>query len=228
MIAREGLLFVLSGSLLTIFTIWIANKLDSNWLFALSLALGALTLFTTYFFRDPERNIPQQAGILVAPADGKVVLIDTLDSHDFVGEPVIQVSIFLSIFDVHVNRTPCSGQVEYVKYNPGKFLAAFNDKASIENEQTEIGLVTPTGHKIAFKQIAGLIARRIVCNLTEGDSVSTGERFGMIRFGSRADLLFPAGASVGVSVGDRVRGGASIIGYLPTDERENAKGRGDA
>lgn len=228
MIAKEGLLFVLSGGLLTILTIWIANKLDNGWWFVASLILGLLTLFTTYFFRDPQRVIPDDANALVSPADGRIVMIDTLARHEFINGPAVQVSVFLSVFDVHVNRVPCTGEIKYVHYNPGKFLAAYEDKASLVNEQTEIGLLAQTGQPVVFKQIAGLIARRIVCHLTEGESASRGDRFGMIRFGSRADVILPLGSELAVKVGDKVKGGVSIIGYLTTGENVTQEAEPDA
>jgi phosphatidylserine decarboxylase len=233
MIAREGLPFILIGFVLTLAAIWVAAKWDSGWMFGLSIMFAVLTLFTAFFFRDPERAIPAEPNAVLAPADGRIIAIDTLDSHPFIGGTVVQVSIFLSIFDVHVNRVPASGRIEYVRYNPGKFLAAFNDKASLLNEQTEIGMVTGQGQKLVFKQIAGLIARRIVCRLKAGDQAAAGGRFGMIRFGSRADVLMPAGTRIAVKLGDCVHGGTSIVGYLgvssqnpvsaPTGEDGHAK-----
>ncbi len=224
MIAREGLPFIFIGFVFTLILIWIAVKWD-NWpTFALSVVFGILTLFTTFFFRDPERSIELQPNMLVAPADGKIIEIDTIPNHPFVGGETIQVSIFLSVFDVHVNRIPANGTIDYVNYNKGKFFAAFEDKASELNEQTEIGMTTESGQKIAFKQIAGLIARRIVCRLTPEQSVTGGDRFGIIRFGSRTDLLVPIDSRITVEVGDRVKGGETPMGFLSGKpvERESA------
>jgi phosphatidylserine decarboxylase len=233
MIAREGLPFILIGFVLTFVAIWIAAKWDSALMFGVSIVFAMLTLFTVYFFRDPDRTISAEPYAVLSPADGRIVAIDTLENHPFVGGKTLQVSIFLSVFNVHVNRVPATGRIEYVKYNPGKFLAAFDDKASLLNEQTEIGMVTEDGRKLVFKQIAGLIARRIVCRLKDGDQVSSGDRFGLIRFGSRADILMPPGTRLVVKKGDRVHGGTSVIGYLAsspdssgsvrTGERDNAK-----
>ena len=233
MIARDGWTLILSGLLLTIIALWAATRWDSRGLFAVSVLLTLVTLFTVYFFRDPERLVQAEPNMLVAPADGRVVKIDTLPAHQFIGERTIQVSIFLSVFDVHVNRVPCNGTVEYAKYTPGKFLAAFKDKASEENEQTEIGMVTTSGRRIAFKQIAGMIARRIVCRLSQGDSLTAGDRFGMIKFGSRVDLLVPADSRLAIKVGQHVYGGKTIVGHLASSapssdtskagERTNAK-----
>ncbi len=230
MIAREGWSFIIIGLVLTVVLIWSATRWD-NWpTFALSLIFGVLTIFTIFFFRDPERIVPLAPNILVAPADGKIVAIDTLETHPHIGGRTIQVSIFLSIFDVHVNRVPTDGTVDYVKYNPGKFMAAFNDKASLLNEQTEIGMTTESGQKIVFKQIAGLIARRIVCTLREKDRVGAGDRCGMIRFGSRTDLLVPVDSRLEVKMGDRVKGGETVIGSLSgqANDTENLSSvRGD-
>lgn len=214
MIARDGWTFILIGLVLTIIFLWMATRWDSRTAFVFSLIFALLTTFTAYFFRDPDRSAIVQPGMLLAPADGKVVLIDTLESHPFVGDNTIQVSIFLSVFDVHINRVPAGGLIDYVNYNPGEFFAAYEDKASQLNEQTEIGMITESGRKIAFKQIAGIIARRIICNLVAGDRVIAGDRFGLIRFGSRTDILLPAGSRVAVQVGDRVRGGETVIGHL--------------
>lgn len=215
MIAREGIPFILIGLVLTVLTIWGATRWDSRWLFGTALVFGVLTLFTLFFFRDPERQFANGPGVLVSPADGKVIDIRTGSGHPFLEGEFTKVSIFLNVFDVHVNRIPSDGSIDYVKYNPGKFFAAFEDKASELNEQTEIGMTTSTGHKIMFKQIAGLIARRIVCRLNQGDSVVGGNRFGLIRFGSRTEIFVPSGTTLNIKVGDRVAGGETIIGMLP-------------
>lgn len=215
MIAREGIPFVFIGLVLTLLAIWGATRWDSRWLFGTALVFGVLTLFTLFFFRDPERSFANGSGVLVSPADGKVIDIRTGSGHPFLEGEFTKVSIFLNVFDVHVNRIPSDGSIDYVKYNPGKFFAAFEDKASELNEQTEIGMTTSTGHKIMFKQIAGLIARRIVCRLTDGDKVTGGDRFGLIRFGSRTELFVPSGTALKIKVGDRVAGGETIIGMLP-------------
>ena len=216
MIARDGWTFILIGIVLTAVALWSATKWDSRILFVVGTILSLLTVFTVFFFRDPERSVALEPGILVAPADGRIVQIVTLPAHPFVGPNTIQVSTFLSIFDVHVNRVPATGQIDYAKYNPGKFMAAFNDKASLENEQTEIGMTVASGQRVVFKQIAGLIARRIVCRLSEKDHVNAGDRFGLIKFGSRTDLLVPPGTRLAVKLGDHVRGGETVMGYLPS------------
>lgn len=224
MIVRDGWPFILIGVALMVIFLLGALKWDGLLLLIFSAVFAVLTLFVAFFFRNPARVIPDDPLALVAPADGKIVAIQPLDNHPHIGGPATRVSIFLSVFDVHVNRTPTAGVVDYVQYNPGKFFAAFEDKASELNERTEIGMTTGDGHKIAFSQIAGLIARRIVCRLDEGDTVGMGERFGLIRFGSRTDLTVPAGWEITVDIGDRVKGGASIMGYMPAPGRKSQTG----
>lgn len=164
-----------------------------------------------YFFRDPNRIIPDNSQAILSAADGKVVQIVEEFEPNFFQQQVRRVSIFLSVFNVHVNRIPLSGQVEYIKYIPGKFLAAFKEKASQENEQTEIGITADSGYRVMYKQIAGIIARRIVCDLKEGQLVKAGARMGMIRYGSRVDIFFPLNAKVLVDIGQKVYGGETII-----------------
>ena len=218
MIARDGWSLILIGLVLSVVALWACTRWDSLVLFIVGLIFALATLFSVYFFRDPDRTFTSRPDLLVSPADGTIVRIDTLDTHPFVGDSTVRVSIFLSVFDVHVNRVPVDGTIDYVKYNPGEFFAAFLDKASDRNEQTEIGMTSVSGQRIAVRQIAGIIARRIVCRLSSGDTVNAGERFGMIRFGSRTDLLLPPSARLNVNVGDRVRGGESIIGFLAQNQ----------
>jgi len=165
-----------------------------------------LAIFVTFFFRNPKREIPSDPRVIVSPADGRVVKIDRVGN-------VTKLSIFLSIFNVHVNRSPIAGRIEAVDYKPGKFKFAFNHAASVENERNVI-MVADGNVKVVFTQIAGLIARRIVCWKKVGDSVGKGEVIGLIRFGSRVDVLFPAGTEATVKQGMRVRGGASEIGVI--------------
>ncbi len=179
----------------------------------LTTIIGLFSVFNLFFFRDPARTIPQDPKAILSPADGKVVQIVEIEEPDFFGKKVTRVSIFLSVFNVHVNRVPVTGKVAYFNYIRGKFFAAFEEKASTSNEQTVIGIVTPQGHKVMFKQIAGLIARRIVCELREGNQVKAGEIMGMIRYGSRADVYFDSDiCRIKVKLGDKVKGGESIIG----------------
>lgn len=185
-------------------------------LYGVSILLFA---FTLYFFRDPER-IPERKldtkHIVLAPADGRIVTIDQVDDAPFINSSATQISIFLSIFNVHVNRIPANGVIRHVEYHPGDYHIAWNPKASDKNEHAAFGLEHPTGTPIYFKQIAGLIARRIIYHVEEGDSVYAGERFGVIRFGSRVDVLLPSTVSVEVEVGDRVRAGLSVLGRIPS------------
>ncbi|NTW58159.1 MAG: phosphatidylserine decarboxylase family protein [Nitrospirae bacterium] len=173
----------------------------------------ALSLFVLFFFRDPDRTVPEGKGVVVSPADGKVIVIKDIYEPDYLKQDVKQISIFLSVFNVHVNRVPIGGTVETVKYNPGKFLVASVDKASLDNEQT--GMVISEGkNKVLVKQIAGLIARRIVCYAKTGDTVKAGERYGLIRFGSRVDLFLPKNTDLMVKVGDRIKGARDVIGVI--------------
>ena len=166
-----------------------------------------LALFTGYFFRDPDRTVPSDAATIVSPADGKIVAIATETDAN------TRVSIFLSLFNVHINRAPIAGEVESVHYVPGKFKVAFDAAASAENEQNVL-VIRNGSDKIKFSQIAGILARRIVCWKKPGDSVVKGERIGLIRFGSRVDIFLPENVALSIKLGDRVRGGASVIGRI--------------
>jgi len=173
--------------------------------------IAAIILFLTLnFFRDPERKTPAQNGIIVSPADGKVIVVKQNTTNSFVGENCNQISIFMSPLNVHVNRIPISGKVEHLKYHEGKFMAAFEDKASENNERMETGIVS-NGNKILFTQIAGFLARRIVNDLNVGDTVTIGERFGMIKFGSRVDVFVPGNWTPVVQLNDNVHAGETIL-----------------
>jgi phosphatidylserine decarboxylase len=215
MIARDGVPFVLIGLVITLVCLWAGTRWDSVLLWILSTLFAVLTVAVTFFFRDPNRFCPDEAGLVVSPADGTVLSIDTLPSHPVTGPQTIKISIFLSVFNVHVNRVPVSGKVDYVKYVPGKFLVAYADKASDINEHTEIGMTDGTGQKIVFKQIAGILARRIVCRIKGGEELRIGDRFGLIRFGSRMDIFLPSGTTVIVTKSDVVKGGETRMAQLP-------------
>lgn len=204
-IASDGYRFIIPLIILT-FALALSPLV---WLAGVS---GLLLLFVLNFFRDPERAIPNEERVIVSPGDGKVVeIVEEKDA--LLDEPYRRISIFLNVFNVHVQRTPVAGRIEQVKYNKGKFLNAASHKASLDNEQN--ALIIHTGQeKVLVKQIAGLIARRIVCWAKEGDNYNLGQRFGLIRFGSRVDLFLPLNAEIKVSLGDHVSGGSSIIGYL--------------
>lgn len=220
MIARGGIgLIAGSFAIFLIFVIvWIFYN-DSVILFLMFL-IGLIFLFNLFFFRDPNRAIPDDPRAIISVADGKIVQIVEELEPNFFKQQVRRVSIFLSIFNVHVNRIPLTGRVDYLKYIPGKFFAAFKEKASHENEQTEIGIVSDSRSKVMFKQIAGIIARRIVCNLTEGQFVKAGQRMGLIRYGSRVDIFFPLKAKVLVSIGQKVYGGVTIIATFVDENNE--------
>lgn len=188
-----------------------------------------LTLWCVYFFRDPIRSVPVREGLVVSPADGRVTMIveacplpvelrnDPLAAEDEDGD-YTRVSIFLSVFDVHVNRNPVSGLVKRVVYKPGTFLNAGNDRASLENERCAALISMPNGKELGVVQIAGLIARRILCDLSEGLEVRKGERFGIIRFGSRVDIYLPEGVAPLVTLGQRTIGGETIIADMNANE----------
>lgn len=170
--------------------------------------------FTLNFFRDPERTTPTGDSLVVSPADGKVIVVKNVEELEFFKGPALQISIFMSPLNVHVNRIPISGVVSHFRYVKGEYFAAFEDKASEKNEQTIIGLENHTG-KVLFKQIAGFVARRIVCELQVGDTVRIGERFGMIKFGSRVDVFLPPNAAAKVTVGENAVAGETILAQLP-------------
>ncbi len=187
-----------------------AAALFLRWAFA-GVILFLLAAFVFYFFRDPERVIPADAGAVVSPADGRVVVATDEENAGRAGK---RISIFLAIWNVHVNRSPAAGTITSLKYCPGKFSAAMRASASTDNEQNVITLATDAG-EITFKQIAGLIARRVVCWKKPGDRVARGERIGLVRFGSRADLWLPRDSELLVKVGDHVKGGSSVVAYWP-------------
>lgn len=217
-IAREGYTIIaVVGALallLGLGVLWI-----DAWLWrapVLILAIG-MVAFTLYFFRDPERTPPSHAreNGLLAPADGRVVEIMEEEEPLYLKGPAQRISIFLSPLDVHVNRVPARGVIEYAKYRPGDYLVAWHPKASEKNERSEFGLRHPSGTKVVFKQIAGAVARRIEYDLAEGDTVAAGERFGIVKFGSRMDLLVPLSVDLDVEEGQVVRAGTTVLGRLP-------------
>lgn len=167
-----------------------------------------------YFFRDPERETPEGENLIISPADGKVVLVKEIDEDVYLKTKATQVSIFLSPLNVHVNRNPISGKLEYLKYHPGKYLMAWDENASIENERADFGVLHSSGTKLFFKQITGFLARRIVYHIKEGEELVAGERFGMMKFGSRMDVIVPANVDIHVKVGDRTWAGQSVLGKI--------------
>jgi phosphatidylserine decarboxylase len=182
----------------------------AHWIVAAILLL-CLAAFVFYFFRDPERVIPSDPRAVVSPADGRIVVVT---DEEYAGRPGKRISIFLAIWNVHVNRSPAAGTILKMDYRPGKFLAAMMARASTENEQNVISLSTASGEMV-FKQIAGLIARRVVCWKKAGDTVQRGERIGLVRFGSRVDLWVPREAEIVLALGDNVKGGSSVLARWP-------------
>ena len=212
MIAKEGRIILIPLLLIT-FPIGVYAHASNNFvLIILYTILGSLFLFCLNFFRDPVRSIPSEKSIIVAPADGKVVRIENINDSN-IGESSQLVSIFLNVFNVHVNRVPVDGLVESVERKQGKFIAAFNHITSDENEQV-ITVINNESGKYKIKQIAGLIARRILCYAKEGMKLNKGDRLGFIRFGSRTDIIMPKKITLKVEVGQKVIGGETIIGTL--------------
>ena len=213
--AREGLTFIAIAALIAVGGYALAINRRSWPLWVLAFVLTLLAIWVAYFFRDPERTGERGARLVVAPADGKVVQITEVDEPAFLGSRATRVSIFMNVFNVHVNRYPVSGSVGYVHYNKGKFLNAAADKASLENEQSSVGIQTEAGHRILVRQIAGLIARRIVTYSKPGVKVQQGERLGIIRFGSRVDVFLPLGSKVLVQQGQLSAAGVTVLAELP-------------
>ena len=209
--AKDGISVILTVVLFTV-VLFAGALFTGNIMFEICTVAGLLFLvFTIYFFRDPERTTPEGENLIISPADGKVILIEDVQENDFFKSNVKMISIFMSAFNVHVNRIPISGKVVYFDYKKGAFHQAFKDEASYENEQAIIGIES-NGFKILFKQIAGIFARRIVCNIRKGSEVKQGERFGMIKFGSRLDIFLPESVKIKVKLKEKVKAGETIIG----------------
>jgi phosphatidylserine decarboxylase len=216
---REARLFVIPLAMALVAVIVLRNAVPVGHAWALLLdflvvLLAALIVFVFYFFRDPARAVPEDPAIIVSAADGLVVGIDEMEEPDFHLGPMVRIAVFLSVFDVHVNRTPCDGRVKTTIYKAGKFLDVRHRESSRLNECRSWWLETPHGD-VAVRQIAGLIARRIVAWAGEGTPLARGQRFGMIRFGSRTEVFLPAGCTVLVKIGDRVQGAATPIARWP-------------
>lgn len=212
--AREGLLFIAIAAVIAIgaFGVAIGRRSWGLWLAAFVLLL--LALWVAYFFRDPERTGQRGPSLVVSPADGKLIMITEVDEPTFLRGRAIRLSIFMNVFNVHVNRYPIDGVVEYVHYNKGKFLNAAAEKSSLENEQMSVGI--DNGRvRILVRQIAGLIARRIVTYSKVGERVKQGDRMGIIRFGSRVDVFLPVGSTVRAKLGDATTAGVTILAELP-------------
>lgn len=206
---REGIPFVAAFAVATLVLFWIWEPL--GW-----IGVG-LTVWCYYFFRDPKRAVPQNAGLMVSPADGVVSLIERVAPPAELGmgaEPLMRVSVFMSVFNCHVNRAPIAGKITEISYRPGKFLNASLDKASTDNERNSLRIEMADGRSIAVVQIAGLVARRIVCFAVKGQEVRTGERFGLIRFGSRLDIYLPEGITPQVTLGQTCVAGETVIALV--------------
>lgn len=206
---RDGYIYGLSLVVVAAVVAWATH----SWLWAILPLL--LAAFFLWFFRDPTRQIPTGAGLIVSPGDGLVTETTQIETPE---GPRQRISIFLSVFDVHVNRSPIAGVLTSVRYQKGQYLNAMNPASADRNEQN-IVTVRGDGYEVTFKQIAGLLARRIVFNPREGSSVERGQRVGLIKFGSRVDVVLPAEAALAVSVGQRVRGGASVLATIPSEQR---------
>ena len=206
-IAGEGLPFIIPMCGVTV----LAFAAGFKGIFFIFLVI---TFFMIWFFRNPRRKPPEKDGLVISPADGKVIRIEETTNDERPGRTFKKISIFMNVFNVHVNRIPYAGEVRFIHYRKGKFLSANLDKASVLNEKNTVLLQTIDGREIITVQIAGLIARRIVCWLKEGMQVSKGERFGLIRFGSRVEVFMPLGSILLVSIGDKVRAGETPIGEL--------------
>ncbi|MGW8194114.1 MAG: phosphatidylserine decarboxylase family protein [Desulforhopalus sp.] len=206
-VSKEGYPFIAFAAFITLILAILGMAMAT-------LVTFFLTLFILSFFRDPERLGPEREDAIVSPADGKVIRIEDLLDNTFTGKEAKKVSIFMNVFNVHVNRSPVDGSVDKVQYKAGKFYSADSVKGGLENEYCATLITTPQGKSVAVVQIAGLIARRIVCWLEPGDQLIRGRRFGLIRFGSRVDLYLPPETDVTITVGERVRAGESVLGFL--------------
>jgi phosphatidylserine decarboxylase len=211
--AREGLILIAAAAAIAAGAFAAALWRRSWPLWLVAFALTAVALWVAYFFRDPERSGERGDRLVVAPADGKVVMVADVDEPAFVRAQTTRVSIFMNVFRVHVNRYPMSGTVAYVQYSPGKFVNAAHENASIENEQMSVGIEND-GRRVLVRQIAGLIARRIAKYAKQGARIEQGERMGIIRFGSRVDVFVPAGSTLRVRVGDRTVAGVTVLAEL--------------
>ena len=214
--AREGYPFML-GAVLFAALAWVAVPVLGPWTIVLASLLTLLTAFVCYFFRDPEREIPSGKGVVISPGDGRIIDIREVDEPSFIVGVCRRITIFLSVFNVHVQRAPVSGDVAHREYRPGEYALAWHPKASEKNEQSSLGL-TAWGHRVLVRQIAGLIARRIVTYPEKGEHVERGERIGLIRFGSRVDLFIPLDWPLDCAVGDRVAGGSSVLARIDGQE----------
>jgi len=216
--APEGYPFIFSSLLFSgiaaIALLWVLRNSNSSFILSLTVFLSGLsfvlTFFMAFFFRDPDRIIPEGEGLIVSPADGKVIGIKDVAEKMYLDAEVKEISIFMSPLDVHVNRAPCDGKVVVVRYFPGKFMAAYKDDASLKNEHINM-IIANEKEKVLVRQVAGFVARRAVCRAKEGDILKRGERYGIIKFSSRLDVYIPKEAEIKVNLGDRVKAGETVI-----------------
>jgi phosphatidylserine decarboxylase len=215
MFAKDGTSVIITVIVISVIMGLIGYALHNTWATnILYIAAILLAAFTLYFFRDPDRTTPEGDNLLIAPADGKIVLIKKVNEDKYLKSEATQISIFLSPLDVHVNRIPVNGVIEYEQYYPGAYLVAWHEKSSELNERSEFGVKHSSGTKIYFKQIAGFVARRIVYHIGVNDKVTAGERFGMMRFGSRMDIIVPSNVKIDVKKGQHTIGGETIMGII--------------
>jgi phosphatidylserine decarboxylase len=206
-IAHEGYPFIVFSLVVTVFVAF----LGISWL---AILFVFITLFIIWFFRNPERFFQDEEKILISPADGKIIKIEDVTVNGTISGRFKKISIFMNVFNVHVNRAPYSGEIETINYHEGKFFSANLDKASLDNERNEVMIRTEDGRPIWMVQIAGLIARRIICWVNVGATINKGERFGLIRFGSRVDVYLPEDSRISVKLRDKVKAGQTVLGYL--------------
>lgn len=211
---RDGLFYGLALVVVAVI-VWVATHI-----LALAILPLLLAAFFLWFFRDPNRRIPAGAGVIVSPADGKVEEADWIETT---AGSRVRVAIFLNVFDVHVNRVPAEGVITLVEHREGQFLNALRPESALHNEQTMV-TIDAGSYSVSFKQIAGVLARRIVCRLQTGERVERGQRMGMIKFGSRVDVLLPASVELHVKAGDRVKGGSSVLGVVPNAAQTSGRG----
>ena len=218
--AREGYPFMLGAALFAALA-WVAVPVSGPWTIVPAGLLTLLAAFVFYFFRDPERELPPGEGVVISPGDGKIIDIREVEEPSFIEGACRRITIFLSIFNVHVQRAPVSGDVAYREYRPGEYAVAWHPKASEKNERSSLGLMV-RGDRVLVRQIAGLIARRIITYPEQGQHVERGERIGLIRFGSRVDLFIPLDWTLDCAVGDNVAGGSTVLAQIDglTDDRE--------
>ena len=212
--AKEGLLFIAIAALIAAGSYAVALNRRSWPFWLLAFLLTLIALWVAYFFRDPERTGERGERLVVAPADGKIVLVTEVDESAFLHGRATRISIFMNVFSVHVNRYPVTGTVRYVRHTTGKFLNAAVEQSSLENEQVSVG-IEAGGHRVLVRQIAGLIARRIITYSREGDRAEQGTRFGLIRFGSRVDVFVPTDARLRVKAGELTTAGTTVLAELP-------------